>query len=78
MFYTYVLFSQKDKRNYIGYTDNLRRRYSEHQKGQVEATKSRRPLMLVYYEACLSSEKARCREKYFKSGFGRRYLKNRI
>jgi len=44
----------------------------------VHATKNRRPLKLVYYEACKSREKAIAREKYFKTGFGRRFLKNRI
>jgi predicted GIY-YIG superfamily endonuclease len=44
----------------------------------VDATKYRRPLTLRYYEACLSKEKAIAREKYFKTGFGRRFLNSRI
>jgi len=78
MFYTYVLKSKKDNKLYIGFTDNLNRRFSEHNKGFVQATKNRIPLDLVYYEACLNKEKAIKREKYFKTGFGRRYLKERI
>jgi len=38
----------------------------------------RRPLSLIYYEACLDEDDAIKREKYFKSGFGRRFLRNRI
>jgi putative endonuclease len=49
-----------------------------HNSGQVESTKSRLPLELVYYEACLSKDKAISREKTLKTGFGRKYLKNRI
>jgi putative endonuclease len=78
MYYTYVLKSLKDNNYYIGFTDNLKKRYIEHSKGSVEATKNRRPVKLVYYEACLIKEKAVAREKYFKTGFGRRFLKNRI
>jgi putative endonuclease len=78
MFYTYVLRSVLDNNLYIGYTDDLTKRIQAHDKGLVQATKNRRPLKLVYYEACDSKEKALLREKYFKTGFGRRYLKSRI
>lgn len=77
-FYTYVLRSLKDLDLYVGYTPDLRARVSKHDKGLVKATKFRRPLELVYYEACLSKEKAIKREKYFKTGFGRVFLKKRI
>lgn len=63
---------------YIGHTPNLKNRIPKHNKGLVLATKDRRPLQLVYYEACLNEEKAIKREKYFKTGFGRRFLKTRI
>ncbi|MBI4363421.1 MAG: GIY-YIG nuclease family protein [Candidatus Doudnabacteria bacterium] len=78
MFYTYVLRSLKDLKLYIGWTSDLRIRVKKHNDGFVLATKYRRPLELVYYEACLSKEKAIKREKYFKTGFGRRFLKDRI
>jgi len=77
MFYTYVLKSKKDSKLYIGHTNNLRKRLEEHSKGFVRSTEIRRPLDLVYYEACLDEYKAIKREKYFKTGFGRRFLKNR-
>ena len=78
MYYTYVLRSKKDKKLYIGWTDDLRKRLKKHFNGKVEATKNRRPLELLYVEACLSKEKAIKREKYFKTGFGRRFLKDRV
>ncbi len=78
MYYTYVLRSIKDGNLYIGWTDNLEERTTEHTEGKVSSTKWRRPIELVYYEACVNKEKAIAREKYFKSGFGRRYLQNRI
>ncbi|WP_319230583.1 GIY-YIG nuclease family protein [Draconibacterium orientale] len=77
-YYTYVLFSEKDNKNYAGYTKNLKLRFEQHQKGLVESTKNRRPLKLVYFEACLSQADALKREKYFKTHYGRIFLKNRL
>lgn len=78
MFYTYVLESSLDKKLYVGFTVDLKKRFNEHNKGLVQATRPRRPFLLKYYEACLNKDKAIKREKYFKTGFGRRYLKNRL
>jgi len=78
MFYTYVLLSKKDDKFYIGHTNDLKGRKKEHFNGKVTSTKNRRPLKLIYYEACLNEFDAIKREKYFKSGYGRRFLKNRL
>ena len=78
MNYTYVLRSKIDNDFYIGWTNDLKNRIVEHNTGKVVATKNRRPLELVYYEACINKEKAIKREKYFKTGYGRRFLKSRI
>lgn len=78
MFYTYVLKSKKDNKIYIGFTSDLKKRIGEHINGDVEAIRNRRPLELIYYEACKNKDKALEREKYFKTGFGRRFLKKRI
>jgi len=78
IFYTYVLRSEKDKKLYVGWTDNLSRRVEEHNRGKVNSTRLRTPFELVYYEACLDKDKAIAREKYFKTGFGRRFLRTRI
>lgn len=78
MFYTYVLKSKKDGKLYIGHTDNLKNRFIKHNKGLVSSTKDRMPLILIYYEACLNEKKSIQREMYFKTGFGRRFLRSRI
>ncbi len=78
MYYTYVLKSVKDEKLYIGFTDDLNKRFSEHNDGQVISTRDRRPFKLVYYEVCNNKYKALNREKYFKTGFGRKFLKDRI
>jgi putative endonuclease len=78
MYYTYVLLSEKDNEFYIGFTKELKGRFKKHQDGKVLSTAKRRPLKLIYYEACLNEFDARKREKYFKTGFGRRFLNNRL
>ncbi|MFQ5714856.1 MAG: GIY-YIG nuclease family protein [Candidatus Scalinduaceae bacterium] len=78
MYYTYVIQSKKDKKFYTGSTKDLRKRFNEHNSGKVSSTKNRGPFMLIYYEACLNEQDARYREKYLKSGLGKRYLKNRL
>ncbi len=78
IYYTYVLESNLDAKLYIGWTDNLKERITSHNNGLVLSTMGRRPLRLVYFEGCLSKEAAIKREKYFKTGFGRRFLKNRL
>lgn len=78
MFYTYVLRSKKDKKLYVGFTSDLKKRIERHKNGECSATKNRRPLNLIYYEACNSKYDAMKREKSLKTGFGRAYLKRRI
>ncbi len=78
MYYVYVLFSEKDKQLYTGFTDDLRSRFAAHAGGYVKATKNRRPLKLIYYEAYLKESDARRREKFLKGGNGRSQLKNQL
>src|SRR4030042_2120026 len=78
MFHTYVLQSFKDKKWYTGYTNDLRKRFSQHNGGKVFSTTGRGPFKLIYYEACINEDDAKGREKYLKSGMGKRYLKHRV
>ena len=66
MFYIYVLNSTQDNSIYIGYTNNLKRRFQEHNKGLSAATKHKIPLTLVYYEAYQSKADAKYRETNLK------------
>ena len=63
---------------YTGYTNNLRKRLREHNLGKSFYTKRDTPYSLIYYEACYNEDDARAREKYLKSGIGKRYIKNRL
>ena len=78
MYYTYVLLSDKDNHFYTGYTKDLKLRFEQHNKGCVESTRDRRPLKLVYYEACLDKYDAAKREKYLKSYHGKMFLSRRL
>ena len=78
MFYVYVLQSLLDSNFYTGFTDNLERRIDEHNSGKVKSTKNRAPFQLVYFEGSLNKNNALHREKYLKTTYGKRYLKNRI
>lgn len=78
MFYVYILFSEKDRLLYTGYSDNLKSRYKAHINGFVRATKYRRPLKLIYYEAYINELDARRRELYLKGGNGKNALKTQL
>lgn len=78
MHYVYVLKSKKDGDWYVGKTQDLKSRFSKHNKGQVPSTKDRRPLKFMYCEASNNIKDATRREKYLKTAWGKRYLKYRL
>jgi putative endonuclease len=78
VFYVYVLRSESDSGFYIGFSTNLRARLRQHQNGESFATKSRGPWKLIYYEAYTECEDAEGREKFLKSGAGRRFLRTQL
>ena len=66
MFFVYILKSKKDRNLYTGSTNDLKKRFMQHNNGLVFSTKSRRPLELIYYESYKSEIDARKREKNLK------------
>jgi len=78
MYFTYVLKSLKDGKNYTGYTNDVNSRLIKHNEGEVQSTVHRRPFELIYYEACLNKEDAERRERYLKSYHGRQFLAKRL
>lgn len=77
-YYVYVLLSEKDNQFYTGYTSDLEKRLREHNEGKVASTRRRRPFRLVYWEGCLNQQDATRREKYLKTAWGKRHIKNRL
>lgn len=78
MYFTYILQSDVDRKFYTGFTKDLKLRFEKHNKGYVDSTKDRRPLKLIYYEACLNRADAVRREKYLKTYHGRMFLGKRL
>lgn len=74
LFWVYVL-KCKDKSFYIGQTDNIRRRFDEHLKGEVSWTKPRLPIEIIHLEELSSREESVKREQNLKTGYGRKWLK---
>lgn len=73
--FVYVLWSVKYNRFYVGLTNNVDRRFLEHDSGLVKKTRFYRPFKLIHVEIVNNRVEARRLEKYFKSGYGREILK---
>jgi len=72
-YYVYVIESEEGFR-YTGHTPDLNRRLKEHNLGLTHSTKHGHNWEVIYTEAYETRSEAMKREKYFKSGAGRRYL----
>ena len=77
MFWVYVLELENGKK-YIGQTNNLERRIMEHQSGKSPYTRKNKMKRLLYFEVCTSRSEAMKKEKFFKSGNGREWLKTKL
>lgn len=71
----YILFSEKDKQLYTGYSSNLEKRIKQHNDGLNTSTANRRPLRLIFCEFYWFGDDARNRERYFKTTMGKRAIK---
>ena len=79
MYYVYLLENQNDKSWYIGFTTDIERRLREHnEKSGGQTTKRKSNWKLVYFEGYLVKADALGRERFLKSGSGRRYLKKQL
>ncbi len=74
----YVLSSLKDKKSYVGFTNNIERRLHEHNTGKSNFTKKYLPWEVLYKEEFDSKIEARKREKYLKSSAGRKLIVARL
>ena len=71
----YVLFCEKDKLLYTGFTTDLERRMQQHHNGESTNTSKRGPLQLIFCEYYLFKADAEKRERYFKNTPGKKALK---
>ncbi|MBP6882130.1 MAG: GIY-YIG nuclease family protein [Candidatus Levybacteria bacterium] len=77
-YFVYTFVSLKDNKFYVGFTTNLEQRLSEHNNGNVIATKNRLPLKLIHYEYFTNRGDAIARERFLKSGFGREQMRHAL
>lgn len=75
-YFVYVLESEIDGRLYKGQTSDIEKRLTEHNSGKPKSTKGYKPWKLVYFERYETRDEALLREKYFKTGSGREFLKD--
>ena len=78
MFFVYILYSLKDKKLYVGQTNNLKKRLFEHNIGKVKSTKSRTPFIVLYKETFTNRYDAMKREKFLKSLYSAKFKKKLI
>lgn len=74
-YFVYILESEIDGRLYKGQTTNIDKRIKEHNSGKTKSTKGYMPWKLLYFEIFETRDEAVLREKYFKTGSGREFLK---
>ncbi len=75
MFTVYSIKSIHRNYIYVGLTNDIGRRFNEHQKGQNKTTAPYKPFVLIYQENFTTRSEARNREVYLKSGIGKEFLK---
>ena len=75
MIFVYALWSIKFDKIYVGFSNNPDRRLKEHNEGKSSFTKKYRPWERFYLEEAENMQLARTKEKYYKSGWGRKKLK---
>ena len=78
MYYVYILRSSKSNILYYGYTEDLKKRFSEHNNGKSKFTKGHLPWKLVFYCAFVNKQKAKDFELYLKSGSGKAFVYKRL
>ncbi len=77
-YYVYALLSEVRNYIYVGISNDVQRRFKEHNDGRNKTTKPYRPFKIILVEKYSNRAEARIREKYLKSGCGKEYLKTLI
>lgn len=76
--YTYILWSEKTGRQYIGATEDMGRCLAEHNRGQTKSTRSGRPWVLVVAKCYSSAQEAKAVERWLKEQKNRNVLEQWI
>ncbi|WP_084163894.1 GIY-YIG nuclease family protein [Olivibacter sitiensis] len=76
IYYVYALRSKRDGRIYVGFSSDVERRLVQHNTGKTKSTKGHIPWQLVHIEEIADRSAAREKEKHYKSGIGKEFLKS--
>lgn len=77
-YYVYIIQSLTNNSLYTGITNDLKKRFKEHNLGLNSSTKHYKPWKLIHYEAYLNKDDVIRREKYLKTSQGMRLLKRKL
>ena len=78
-FVVYILYSERFKKNYTGFTSSLIERFQSHNQLATKGyTLKFRPWVVIHVEFFYSKSEAMKREKYLKTGIGREFIQNLI
>lgn len=78
MYFVYILQSQKDKSNYVGSTEDVKQRLTDHNTGKAKYTNSKRPFLLKWFCGFPSKQQAIAFEKYLKHGSGSAFARRHL
>jgi putative endonuclease len=76
MIVVYAIWSEELRRIYVGMTRDIEKRLKEHKSGVTRSTRLFRPWKIIFTENCINWESGRLKEKYYKTGIGKEFLKN--
>jgi putative endonuclease len=76
MFFVYIIFSKKLKKRYVGFTSDINKRLAQHNNYESKFTSSGVPWILIHFEEFEFEKDARLKEKFYKSGVGRKFIDN--
>jgi putative endonuclease len=74
----YIIESETSRKTYTGFSDNPVRRVREHNGGKTKTTRNKGPWIIIHQEPYATRLEARKREKFLKSGLGRKFIKEKI
>jgi putative endonuclease len=75
-YFVYILYSEKYKKHYVGFTSDLENRIKSHNELATKGyTIKYRPWILIHSEEYENKKMAMHREKFLKSGKGREFIK---
>ena len=79
MHYVYVMESERNGKRYVGSTSKLsEQRTEDHNVGSNKFTRQNRPWKLMHSETFATKSEALRREKFLKSGQGRKWLDDNV